>query len=152
MNKNKKDGADKYKVYWWDCTQRYSTIALGATTFDVLKHNIYREYWLYTRRKISLIYFELKYDGLHYILSLYSKKPFSTIASGATPIGSAERAPNDISWQSIRVWKMKECYSHREQVLWLLKPEYFQSKFDCDMRFSSCVIATKLECRDLSRR
>jgi hypothetical protein len=32
------------------------------------------------------------------ILSLYSKMSFSSIDSGATPIGSAERAPDDISW------------------------------------------------------
>jgi hypothetical protein len=29
-------------------------------------------------------------------LSLYSKNEFSTIASGATPIGSAGRAPDDV--------------------------------------------------------
>jgi hypothetical protein len=88
------------------------------------------------------------------------------IASGATPIGSAERAPDrnemidieDKKRVSIQnfdyiVDKLKaRDYSHRERVFWLQKPEYFQSKFDCDIRFSSCVIATKLECRDLSRR
>jgi hypothetical protein len=88
------------------------------------------------------------------------------IASGATPIGSAERAPDKdemidiedkkrVSIQNFDyiVDKLKiRDYSHRERVFWLQKPEYFQSKFDCDVRFSSCVIATKLECRDLSRR
>jgi hypothetical protein len=39
------------------------------------------------------------------------KKYFLTIASGATPIGSAERAPDDISWQAL-----EECYSHWERV------------------------------------
>jgi hypothetical protein len=88
------------------------------------------------------------------------------IASGATPIGSAERAPDKdemidieekkrVSIQNfdyiIDKLKIRD-YSHQERVFWLLKPEYFQSKFDCDVRFSSCVIATKLECRDLSRR
>jgi hypothetical protein len=52
----------------------------------------------YSTTGYPLKYFELKYDGLHYILSLYSKKSFSTIASGATPIGSAEHAPDDIFW------------------------------------------------------
>jgi hypothetical protein len=32
---------------------------------------------------------------------ILEKNIFSTIASGATPIGSAERAPDDISWQTI---------------------------------------------------
>jgi hypothetical protein len=77
---------------------------------------------------------------------------YPNIASGATPIGSAERAPDNISWQNIIIGEVQECYSHRERVLWLKKPKYFQSKFDCDIRFSSCVIATQLECRDLSRR
>jgi hypothetical protein len=72
----------------------FSIIALGATLNATL-------YWSGGRvfdDKMLLKYLELKYDGLHYILSLYSKKSFLTIASGVTPIGSAERAPDDISW------------------------------------------------------
>jgi hypothetical protein len=95
-------------------------------------------------------YFEIKYDELY--LSLYSKKYFSTIASGATSIGSAELAPDDISWQALAHMKRRSVTPIGSEFYGCLKPEYFQSKFDCDMRFSSCVIAMKLECRDLSRR
>jgi hypothetical protein len=58
------------------------------------------------------------------------------IASGATPIGSAERAPDrdeDYSLLKMRknkdfdyvVDELKRDYSHRERILWLNKPEYF---------------------------
>jgi hypothetical protein len=42
-----------------------------------------------------------------YVISwAYTRKTLlSTIASGATPIGSAERAPDDIYWLSIRDWR-----------------------------------------------
>jgi hypothetical protein len=52
--------------------------------------------------RMLLKYLELKYDEPHYILSLYSETFFPTIASGATPIGIAERAPDDISWENNR--------------------------------------------------
>jgi hypothetical protein len=76
---------------------------MGATIFKKGEYNHFLKWWIGIRRhdvlkSISkLKYLELESDGLHYILSLYSKKSFSTIASGATPIGSAERAPDDIS-------------------------------------------------------
>jgi hypothetical protein len=97
--RKKKDGADKCKIYKQDYMWRIFDYSLGGYYFQ--------KYWMQLLNwsgghvfdtRISLKYLELKYDGLHYILSLYLKKSFSTIASGATPIGSAERAPDDISW------------------------------------------------------
>jgi hypothetical protein len=63
--------------------------------------------------RLSLKYFELKYDGLHYILSLYSKKYFLTTASGATPIRSviAGMMAPEKSWclvESPARWKPQE--------------------------------------------
>jgi hypothetical protein len=129
------------------------------------------------------------------ILWVYTRK-YSAIASGATPIGTAEHAPNDIielrydfmTWRkayclwaytqnkffdySLRGYSHRECwahtrrcfmmnnggkdakrlwgyhYSHRERVL-LIKVEHVRTvKQGCDIWFSSCVIATKLECHD----
>jgi hypothetical protein len=79
------------------------------------------------------------------------KNIFSTKASGATPIGSAERAPNDISWQMIEHEKWRNVTPIGSEFYGCLNPNIFQSKFDYDIRFSSCIIATKLECRDLSQ-
>jgi hypothetical protein len=42
-------------------------------------------------------------DTLKETLSLYSNKNNSTIASGATPIGSADRAPDD--WKFLATTK-----------------------------------------------
>jgi hypothetical protein len=137
---------------------------------------------------------------------VYTRK-YSTIASGATTIGSAERALDDFIelCYDPMTWKMAHCiwaytrnkffdyslggyshrkrwartrrcfitnnggkgakrlwgyhYYHRERVL-LIKVEYPNIwhvrtvKQGCDIWFSSCVIATKLECRDwnISRR
>jgi hypothetical protein len=46
--------------------------------------------------------------GATIYLSLYSKTHFSTIASGATPIGSAGRAPDEILTYMKEVEKAKE--------------------------------------------
>jgi hypothetical protein len=59
--------------------------------------------------------------GMIIYLSLYSKTRFLTIASGATPIGSAGRAPDKILTYIKEVEKAKErfgkCnYSHREGI------------------------------------
>jgi hypothetical protein len=72
-----------------------------------------------------LKYLELKYDGLHYILSLYSKKSFSTIALGATPIGSAERAPDDISWHMIEHEKLRNVTPIGSEFYGCLNPNIF---------------------------
>jgi hypothetical protein len=40
-------------------------------------------------------------DTLKETLSLYSNQNNSTIASGATPIGSADRAPDDLQFSAI---------------------------------------------------
>jgi hypothetical protein len=53
-------------------SEGFSIIASGATTF-------FADIWSGGRvfdDKMLLNYSELKYDGLHYILSLYSKKSF----------------------------------------------------------------------------
>jgi hypothetical protein len=114
---------------------------------------------------LLLNYFELTYkDGAHYIWAYTRKNEFSTIASGATPIGSAGRAPNDVySWVGARKVKkefINDDYSHRERGFyksWLYNPNILKAgtvKQGCDVWFSSCVIATKLECHgwNISRR
>jgi hypothetical protein len=89
---------------------------------------------------------------------------YPIIASGATPIGSAGRAPDDIlSW--IKEQRRQEKISKASLLpsggsLYqsrLNNPNIFRIetvKQGCDIWFSSCVIATKLECRDwnISRR
>jgi hypothetical protein len=56
----------------------------------------HRDRWARTRRYYKKSYY-LMIKGVTIYLSLYSKTRFSTIASGATPIGSAGRAPDEIS-------------------------------------------------------
>jgi hypothetical protein len=54
--------------------------------------------------------------------------------------------------KTLKLEKYRSVTPIGSKIYGLKKPEYFQSKFDCDIRFSICVIAMKLECHDLSRR
>jgi hypothetical protein len=61
----------------------FSIVALGATTFKNGNCNFYTGVMdAYFDDRISLKYLDLKYDGLHYILSLYSKKSFFDYSLG----------------------------------------------------------------------
>jgi hypothetical protein len=61
---------------------------------------------------LFLNYFELMYkEGAHYIWAYTQKNEFLTIASGATPIGSTGRAPDDVySWAGARKVKKEFVY------------------------------------------
>jgi hypothetical protein len=63
--------------------------------------------------------------GATIYLSLYSKTRFSTIASGATPIGSAGRAPDEIFTYMKEVEKAKE---DLESAMTTIGREYIYSK------------------------
>jgi hypothetical protein len=102
-----KNGAYNFSLKWWisirqeDILTKYLKVEVSRV--EVWWTTLY--FWAYTRKKSS-----------------------STIASGATPIGSAERAPDDISWQSSKIGEVQECYSHRELVLWLKETRIFSVK------------------------
>jgi hypothetical protein len=63
-------------------------IALGAVTFKNIEWNSLLQWWIHiwwqdVLKSISkLRYFELKYDELYYLLSLYSKKSFFDYSLG----------------------------------------------------------------------
>jgi hypothetical protein len=112
QQKNKKAGSTK------DICQGSTSLPhlrLGALTFE--KKGIH----CINDGSRQLMHEEVHKIYLFIFLSLYPK--ILAIASGATPIGSAERAPDDIySW----VLKQKEqirkfYYSHREQPFYQFK-------------------------------
>jgi hypothetical protein len=83
---------------------------------------------------------------------------YPTIASGATPNGSAGRAPDDVFSWILQRWRREKL---QESSLLLSGASFYWSRLnnpnilcagsvkqDCDIWLSSCVIATKLECRD----
>jgi hypothetical protein len=83
---------------------------------------------------LSSNYFELKYkDGAHYIWAYTRKNIFLTIASGATPIGSAGRAPDDVyswileqgRWRKIRWNVITPIRSELFIKSWLYNPNIF---------------------------
>jgi hypothetical protein len=55
----------------------------------------------------KLKYFELKYDGLHSISSLYSKKSFSSIASGLLPSGALSAHPTIFLGKAVKLEKCR---------------------------------------------
>jgi hypothetical protein len=55
---------------------------------------------------------------------------YSTIASGATPIGSAERAPDDVYYRALEHGKQRNMSGHivipiGSEFLWLYNPNIF---------------------------
>jgi hypothetical protein len=56
---------------------------------------------------------------------ILEKKYFFTIASGATPIGSAERAPDDISWQALEHVKRRSVTPIGSEFHGCLNPNIF---------------------------
>jgi hypothetical protein len=143
-----KIGADKIGNNFGDYTRKHSTVALGATT---------RRYYHQTISSWSM---KMEHTIFEPILE---KNNYSTIASGVTPIGSAGRAPDDVyswipeqgRWRKIQWNVITPIGSELFIKLWLYNPNilYVGSvKQGCDIWLSSCVIAIKLECRDLSRR
>jgi hypothetical protein len=54
---------------------------------------------------------------------------FSTIASGATLIGSAERAPDDISWQTFKHVKRRSVTPIGSEFFGCLNPNIFSQNF-----------------------
>jgi hypothetical protein len=94
---------------------------------------------------LSSNYFELKHkNGAHYIWAYSRKNNSSTIASGATPIGSARRAPNDVysrileqgRWRKIRWNVITPIGSEFLLKSWLYNPNIFSQikTATCDSR------------------
>jgi hypothetical protein len=75
--------------------------------------------------RLLLNYFEMKYDEQHYIWAYTWKNIFLTIASGATPVGSIERAPDDISWQMIEHEKWRSVTPIGSEFYGCLNPNIF---------------------------
>jgi hypothetical protein len=150
--KNKKDGTDKCKIYRQDYTRRTFDYSLGGYYFQ--------ECWMQLLTGVMDAYSMTGYHSnilswsmMDYIIfEPILEKVFFDYSLGGYSHRERWARTRRYFLASIGTCEEEECYSHRERVLWLFKPEYFQSKFDCNMRFSSCVITTKLECRDLSRR
>jgi hypothetical protein len=72
---------------------------------------------------------------------ILKKKFCSTIASRATPIGSAERAPNDVHWQALEHGKWRSMWWNivtpiGSEFLWLYNPNIFSQNLTatCDSR------------------
>jgi hypothetical protein len=134
-------------------SEKHSTIAWGLLPSGALS----------APPKILLSnYFELKYkDGAYYIWAYTRKIIFDYSLGGyfhrerwARTRWCLFMSRSKEGEERIHIWH----YSHRERGFyksWLSNPNILcvgSVKQGCDIWFSSCVIATKLECRDLSRR
>jgi hypothetical protein len=101
-------------------------LSLYPKIFDYSLGGYYhRERWARTQRYYKKIIYYLMIKGATIYLSLYSKTRFLTIASRATPIGSADRAPDEILTYMKEVEKAKE---DLESAITTIGREYIYSK------------------------